>query len=162
MALKHNPEHQETGHVLLVSMILSIGLSLLGAVAMQSGMLEARMAGTWQDRDREFQNLELVLRYVEHELLPSIDIAASGPWRHTLLPSEIAMDLDVEGGAYPVAVVVVREPVPPVLLRGLGGVMTSNPPVGQRFRITVSTQRVDGGEPMSLQAVSGYQAGVRL
>ncbi|OGR32354.1 MAG: hypothetical protein A2091_00395 [Desulfuromonadales bacterium GWD2_61_12] len=58
----------ESGAVLIVSLILLLVLTLLGITAMQSTTLEEKMAGNLADRNLAFQAAEAALRDAENEI----------------------------------------------------------------------------------------------
>ena len=66
------PSHsiqRQRGAALIVSLILLLVMTLLGVSAMQTNMLEEKMAGNFRDRDLAFQAAEAALRYAENEIL---------------------------------------------------------------------------------------------
>ncbi len=69
------PRHHQTGAALIISMILLLVMTLIGVTAMQSTVLEEKMAGNFRDRDVAFQAAEAALRYAEQEILGVNDVA---------------------------------------------------------------------------------------
>lgn len=56
---------QQTGSVLLISLIFLVVLSVLGLTSVQTSILEERMAGNTRDKELAFQSAEATLRYAE-------------------------------------------------------------------------------------------------
>jgi len=61
--------HRQSGAALIVSLILLLVMTLLGVSAMQTNVLEEKMAGNFRDRDLAFQAAEAALRHAENEIL---------------------------------------------------------------------------------------------
>lgn len=64
-----NHRSQQSGAALVVGLIFLVILTLLGLTAMQTGILEERMAGNSRDRNIAFQAAEAALRDGEHDVL---------------------------------------------------------------------------------------------
>lgn len=64
-----NTLKQQSGVVLLVSLILLLLLAVLGVTSMKSAILEEKIAGNYRAHSLAFQNAERVLRYAEQELI---------------------------------------------------------------------------------------------
>ncbi len=58
---------QQSGAALVVSLIFLVILTLLGLTAMQTGILEERMAGNTRDRNLAFQAAEAAMRDAEYD-----------------------------------------------------------------------------------------------
>lgn len=69
------PRAQRTqrGAVLVVSLLLLTVVTLLGITSMRTTVLEQRMSGNMQDRDRAFQAAESALRRAEAHLAGGLD-----------------------------------------------------------------------------------------
>jgi len=63
-----NRRSQQSGAALVVGLIFLVILTLLGLTAMQTGILEERMAGNSRDRNIAFQAAEAALRDGEHDI----------------------------------------------------------------------------------------------
>ena len=59
------PHHHQTGAALIISMILLLVMTLIGVTAMQSTVLEEKMAGNYRDQNLAFQAAEAALREAE-------------------------------------------------------------------------------------------------
>lgn len=59
---------QQRGAVLLVSLIMLLLLTILGAAAMRDTNLQERMAGNMRDHNLAFQAAEAALRFAEQEV----------------------------------------------------------------------------------------------
>ena len=60
--MKHRQIKSQSGAVLIVSLIILLVMTVLGVTAMQSTVLEERMAGNFRDRHLAFQAAEAALR----------------------------------------------------------------------------------------------------
>jgi len=67
-AMPNHPIHRQSGAALIVSLILLLVMTLLGVSAMQTNVLEEKMAGNFRDRDLAFQAAEAALRDGENWL----------------------------------------------------------------------------------------------
>jgi len=61
----NTPRHHQTGAALIISMILLLVMTLIGVTAMQSTVLEEKMAGNYRDQNLAFQAAEAALREAE-------------------------------------------------------------------------------------------------
>jgi type IV pilus assembly protein PilX len=77
--LRSHPAHQ-SGVVLIVSLIMLLLLTLIGATGMQNTALEEKMAGNMRDKNLAFQAAESALKDAETSLavLPTFSIAGTG------------------------------------------------------------------------------------
>jgi len=72
MNTRSNPAlNQQSGGVLIVSLILLLVMTLLGVTAMQSNILEEKMAGNYRDQNLAFQAAEAALRDAEADIISS-------------------------------------------------------------------------------------------
>jgi len=67
-AIPNHPIHRQSGAALIVSLILLLVMTLLGVSAMQTNVLEEKMAGNFRDRDLAFQAAEAALRDGETDI----------------------------------------------------------------------------------------------
>lgn len=67
--MKHKPMKYQTGVVLITSLVILLVMTVLGVTAIQSTVLEERMAGNFRDRHLAFQAAEAALRNGETWML---------------------------------------------------------------------------------------------
>ncbi|MEQ1530660.1 MAG: PilX N-terminal domain-containing pilus assembly protein [Methylococcales bacterium] len=70
-AVSHSGVKQQSGVVLIVSLIMLLLLTLIGVSATQSTGLEEKMAGNFRNKDLAFQAAESALRVAEASLVPT-------------------------------------------------------------------------------------------
>jgi type IV pilus assembly protein PilX len=63
---------REKGAILIISLIVLTLMTLIGAAAMRSSILEEKMARNWRDRERAFQAAEAALRAGENLLRQAV------------------------------------------------------------------------------------------
>lgn len=92
--MKHRHINHQSGAVLILSLIMLLVMTVLGVTAMQSTVLEEKMAGNFRDRNIAFQAAEAALRNGEAWLLsigsapiPDISGSAGVVYKLATLPS---------------------------------------------------------------------------
>lgn len=101
---------QQSGAVLIISLVMLLLLTLIGISGTQTSSLEERMAGNLRDKSLAFQTAESALRVAENSLtppapLPSFDDAGTGGFysQTSELPTQSALLTDLFWSNSPVA-----------------------------------------------------------
>ena len=70
------PQTKQSGATLIVSLLILLVMTLLGVTAMQTNILEEKMAGNDKDRSLSLQAAEATLRFAEAEIEAIVSPAA--------------------------------------------------------------------------------------
>ncbi len=113
-AMPNHAIHRQSGAALIVSLILLLVMTLLGVSAMQTNVLEEKMAGNFRDRDLAFQAAEAALRDGETYALTDLEGFNAGceaglcfetdnvwelvDWSGAITPGQYIQYGDVTGG----------------------------------------------------------------
>ncbi|MFD2192193.1 pilus assembly PilX family protein [Pistricoccus aurantiacus] len=148
----HPHRHSQAGAALVVGLIFLMLMTMLGLSAMQSTVLQERMAGNLRDHEMAFQAAEAALRKGEGELIASPAISSS-----QRLTEALGKPLDQWAGSddvgstthvMPGAAGVAANPLfyvgPPIQVR----IGVETPPVYQQ--VYTVTARGVGGRPTSV------------
>lgn len=165
----HNPwinTKRQTGAVLLISMIMLLLLSLIGATGMQVTTLEEKMAGNTRDSNLAFQNAETTLRGVEKSLSSGTPPAFNNTNGYYIYDAtkelwetiDWSSDTDTKvfnltlGGVSPISPRYIVEELPPVPSAG-DSLEAATAQTSKYFRVTTHAYGVTDSSVVLLQSV---------